>query len=73
MTSSLTPLKLTDCPIGFALPKSSLAVSGPRTTTELAVASSFALMKRPLLTPRDRIVFHAGVVPVRLVVQFVEL
>src|SRR5919109_9351 len=60
-TCSFTPLKVTDCPIGSALPNSCVTVSGPRTITELAWSSSDVLMKRPLLTPRERIVRQAGV------------
>src|SRR6476660_735599 len=72
ITWSFTPLKLTDCPIGFAPLNSCVAVSGPTTITELAWSSSEALMNRPELTPRERIVRHAGVVPVSVGVQFVD-
>ena len=65
-------MKLTDCPIGFPFPNSSCAVSGPSTITDAACCSSDASMKRPELTPRDRIVCHAGVVPLSVVDQFVE-
>src|SRR5262249_23463801 len=60
------------CPIGLALPNSWLTVSGPSTTTEAAFRWSASVMKRPASTGRDRTVRQLGVVPVSVVVQFVD-
>ena len=71
-TWSCTPSYVTVRPTAFCDGKSSLAVSEPSTTTRAAVDSSLALMNRPDDNFRERTVCHDEVVPVRVVVQFVE-
>ncbi len=66
------PFSVTVLPTGSRPLKSSLAVSGPRTTTAAASRSSFAVMNRPEVTPRERTSFQLGVVPVKVVVQLVD-
>src|SRR5664279_4623710 len=58
--------------MGSPVVNSSLAVSGPSTTTGAACAWSFAVMNRPEVTPRERTTFQLGVVPVSVVVQLVD-
>src|SRR5262245_43338307 len=73
ITSSVTPLSATVWPRGFAAaPKSWVAVSGPSTMTECAPSTSLWSMNRPDDTERERTVDQAGIVPVNVVVQFVE-
>src|SRR5689334_16223556 len=61
---------MTVCPTGLRPPKTWAAVVDPSTTTEAALLSSAAVMKRPLETVRARTPSHCGVVPTALVVQF---
>lgn len=72
ITSSAVPSRVTVSPTALRPSNSSVAVSGPRTTTAATCSSSSAVRKRPLVTSRDRTVFQASVVPVSVVVQLVS-
>ena len=71
MTVIVLPPMLTSEPTGLRSSPSSVAVSGPSTTTDAASATSLAVKNRPLDSVRARTAGQSVVVPTTDVVQFV--